>query len=249
MKFRVHGNADLPKLVLVHGGGLSWWSWQPVIDLLVDDYCVVTPIIDGHGEAGNSTFISIEHCALELINWLDQHCNGHVTLLGGLSIGAQIVTEVLSLRPEMCEHAIIESALIEKIPGIRMMAGPTYGMMYGLIKNRSFAKLQAKALLLPENMFEDYYQDSMKMSKASLVNMTISNGEYQVKPSLVDCRAKVVVVVGEKEPGMMRRSATKLHELLTDSDLMVIDKAGHGEFSLQRCCVYVGLIRQIISRD
>ena len=82
------GNKNLPKIILLHGGGLSYWSLSGIVELLKDDYHVVTPIIDGHGENGNETFMSIEQSADKLLEYIDKACDSKVFVLGGLSIGA-----------------------------------------------------------------------------------------------------------------------------------------------------------------
>ena len=49
-----------PVVVLLHGGGLSTWEWQPHIEVLQKDFAVVAVTIDGHGEDAGTPFISIE---------------------------------------------------------------------------------------------------------------------------------------------------------------------------------------------
>ena len=48
MLFKEFGDVKKPTVILLHGGGLSWWSLQPVIALLEKEYHIVTPIIDGY---------------------------------------------------------------------------------------------------------------------------------------------------------------------------------------------------------
>ncbi len=210
---------------------MSWWGFQKVIELLEKDYHVVAPIIDGHGDDGDNTFISIEDSAKKLIEYIDTECGGKIYALGGLSIGAQIVTEVLSSRSDITEFAIIESALVIPITGSAVMAY-TNKLMYGLVKQRWFSKMQAKALSLPKEMFELYYNDSAKMSKQSLVNISLSNGNYCIKDTLAKTNTKVLIIVGEKEIGMMRKSAGKLHSAIQGSRLCIAPKLKHGELSL-----------------
>jgi pimeloyl-ACP methyl ester carboxylesterase len=96
MLFKEYGDMKAPAIVLVHGGGLSYWSLQSIISLLTPKYRVIAPIIDGYGEDAEETFVSIENSADHLIEYIMFRCNGHVFVLGGLSIEAQIVTEILS---------------------------------------------------------------------------------------------------------------------------------------------------------
>ena len=67
--------------------------------------------------------------------------------VGGLSLGGQIAVEALCQQADIADYAVLESALVIPIPGTRAMVAPTVRMSYGLIRNRWFAKLQAKSAL------------------------------------------------------------------------------------------------------
>lgn len=232
MLFKEYGNKEDKTVIILHGGGLSAWSLRELAGLLQEDYHVVTPIIDGHGDDGNNNFVSIEDSSKRLIEYIDSELSGKVFALAGLSLGAQIVTEILSERRDITEYAIIESALVLPIKGIRMMV-PVYKAAYGLIKQRWFSKLQAKSLFVTEEMFEDYFKDSLKISKQSLINISLSNGNYRIRESLSETAAKVLVIVGEKEIGIMQKSADLLKQSIPNSKLYIAPKMGHGEISLR----------------
>jgi len=249
MKYMEFGVSDKPTIILLHGGGLSWWSLEGVIEELQTQYHLVTPIIDGHGEDGETTFTSISDSASKLISYIDTYCNGKVFALGGLSIGAQIITEIISMRADIAEYAIIESALVYPIKGTTALTVPTFKLFYGLVKKRWFSKVQAKNLFVPSDMFEQYYQDSLNISKQSLINITISNGSYTVKKSVSDFKGKVLIIVGEKELGIMQKSAKALHGMISNSQLYIADKMGHGEISLVHSKEYLVLIKSFLFND
>ena len=243
MIFKESGNKQLPTVILLHGGGLSSWSWKRVAGLLEPEYHIVTPVIDGHGEDGGETFISIEDSAQKLIRYVDDHHNGTVFALSGLSVGAQIITEALSRRPGLARYAVLESALVVPIKGTAALISPAYGLFYGLIKKRWFAKLQAKTLCVPDELFEQYYPDSLKMSRQTLVNLTRSNGGYTLKDTLADTTGKVLIIVGGKEIGVMKKSAGALHETLRGSELYIAPSLKHGELSLVYPEDYVNVLK------
>ncbi|NLE89836.1 MAG: alpha/beta hydrolase, partial [Dehalococcoidales bacterium] len=112
MIFKEFGDKNAPAIIFLHGGGLSWWSWEAQIERLQKNYRVITPVIDGHGDAWNTIFAGIKKTAESVINYIKEHCNGQVFALCGLSLGAQIVVEVLSKEPGIAENAVIESALV-----------------------------------------------------------------------------------------------------------------------------------------
>lgn len=245
MLFKHFGNKDLPTIILLHGGGLSYWSLQKVIDNLTDSYYIIAPIIDGHGDDGNNTFINIEDSANKLIQFIDNEYNGHVFAIGGLSIGAQIVVETLSKRNDITKYAFIESALVYPIKGTTTLMVPLGKLTYSLIKRRWFAKLQAKSLFVSD-MFDKYYEDSCKISKQSLINITLSNGTYQLSDNIKNTTSKVLILVGSKELKIMLKSANTLNECIPNSELFVAKNMGHGELSLANYKQYVELIKKFI---
>lgn len=249
MLFRETGTDNPSTIVLLHGGGLSDWSWNPVVEALGPNYRVITPIIDGHGDDGATSFVSIEDSAAKLVAYIDEVLGGRVYALGGLSIGAQIAVEALALRPHIAEYALIESAAVlpSKLSG--MLAVPLCELSYPLIRKRWFSDMQAKALCVPEGDFDRYYRDSCNMSKQSLVNILRSNASYRLKDSLRETQAKVLVAAGSREIRMMRLSAEALHAAITDSRLFIADGMKHGELSLLHPDEYVKQLTLLFSQE
>lgn len=242
MIFKEFGNKKLPTIVLLHGGGLSWWSLQPQIEFLRNTYHMIVPVIDGHGENGDETFVSIGDSAAKLLAYLDQYYGGRVFALYGLSIGGQIVTEVLTLRPDIAAYAVIESALVIPIQWANSLIVPAYQLCYAFVKQKWFSKWQAKALCLPGSLFEQYYTDSLKISKQSLINISLSNGNFSLSPKIASTKAKVLIIVGDREATIMRQSAEKLHKTIAQSQLLIAKNCKHGQFSLQHPNEFTSLL-------
>lgn len=238
--FGVKGN---PTVVLLHGAGLSWWGYQDAAALLAKDYYVVLPLIDGYGDAADEPFQSIEHSAEALLGYLNAEFQGHVFALGGLSLGAQIAVETLRRAPTVADYAVIESALVDPIPGVDRWMALTVRMSFGLLKHRWFARLQANALLLPDALFETYYRDSLRVTPETLLNTLKSNNAYTVRPGLADTRAKALVIAGGREMAAMRKSAQMLAVTMPGSELWVAEGMKHGELSLRHPQAFVDKLK------
>lgn len=232
MLFRETGDSSLPAIVLLHGGGLSDWSWDGVTERLRQRYRCITPVIDGHGDDGRTTFVSIEDSASKLLAYLDENLDGKIFAIGGLSLGAQIAVEALAARGDIAQYALIESASVCPMKTVAALAGPLCSLSYPLIGQRWFSRAQARALHVPEDRFDRYYQDSRNMSRETLVNIMRSNATYGLKDMLPLVRAKTLVLVGSKEIRTMRRSAQMLSDRIEGSRLMVAEGMDHGEMSL-----------------
>lgn len=245
MNYIEYGKENDKVILLLHGGGLSWWNYREVIEHLSSDFRVVLPILDGHAES-DSDFTTIENNATEIIQFIDEHFAGSVLLIGGLSLGGQILLEILAQRSNICQYAIIESALVVPSKMTHAMIKPAFGSCYGLIKQKWFAKLQFKSLKIKEDLFEDYFRDTCKISKPNMIAFLEENALYSIKPSIANCSAKSYVFVGERENGAMQKSAKIIHENLRGSVLTVLPNMHHGEFSINHADDYVNTLRSIV---
>ena len=53
------GKQNKDAILLLHGGGLSWWNYREVAKLLEKDYHVILPVLDGHA-GSQAPFTTIE---------------------------------------------------------------------------------------------------------------------------------------------------------------------------------------------
>ncbi len=232
--------------MLLHGGGLSWWNYREVAEKLSSDYCVILPILDGHAKS-SCDFTSIEENAERIIKFIDERFGGSVLLIGGLSLGGQTVLEILSQKRDVCQYALIESALVVPSKFTHAMIKPAFGSCYRLIKHKWFSKIQFKSLRIKQELFEDYFRDTCDISKPNMIAFLEANAVYSIKPSVADCLAKSYVFVGEKENRTMRKSAEIIHEKLQGSLLQLLPKMYHGEFSINHAEKYASAVREIVT--
>ena len=237
MKYMEYGIDNPETIILLHGGGLSWWNYRDVAQLLSDRFHVVLPTLDGHADS-DAPFTSIEDNAARIIAHIDKHFGGKVLAVGGLSLGGQIAVEMLTQRPDICRFALLESTLVKPSRLTHALIKPSFGMSYGLIKQRWFAKLQADYLGIPQNLFEDYYQDTCAITKADMIAFLKANCAYSIKPALRDTQAKVHIVFGSKEQSSIRTSGKLLNRLIPDSTLESLPGYNHGDLSLNHPQAY-----------
>ena len=233
-------------ILLLHGGGLSWWNYEDVAKSLQKDYHVILPILDGHAES-DKPFTTIEANAAEIIEFIDAHLGGSVFLIGGLSLGGQILLEILAQRNDICKYAIIESALVIPSKLTYSMIEPVFGSCYGLIQYEWFSKLQFKSLKMKSDLFDCYFRDTCAISKKDMIAFLQANSLYSLKESIKNCTAKVYIFVGGKENNAMRKSAQIIRQTFPNSLMQVLPELYHGEFSINHGKEYSDKIREIIA--
>ena len=137
-------------------------------------------------------------------------------LIAGLSLGGQILLEMLALRKDICQYAIVESAAIIPDKLTASLVAPLFSMSFPLIQKKWFAKMQFRYLGIRADLFEHYYEDTVKLSKQNLIAFTKASSLYQVKKNLKNSLACVRIIVGEKETKKMHASRY-LHDLTRQS--------------------------------
>ena len=243
-----YGQQNPNVIMLLHGGGLSWWNYREVAQKLAEQYHVVLPVLDGHADA-DMPFTTIEENAARLISYIDTHFGGQVMAIGGLSLGGQVAVEMLSQRKDICQYALIERALVKPLKLTAAFIGPTFGMSYGLIKQKWFAKLQADYLGIPKRLFSDYYRDTCKISKADMISFLKANSVYTIKSSLSETEAKVKIVAGSREQNNIRASMKLLYKAIPGSRMEILPGLRHGALSVNHPQSYTRMISEWIERQ
>ena len=238
MNYKEYGKQNKDIIILLHGGGLSWWSYREEAEMLQNDFHIIIPILDGHS-GSDRNFTTIESNAEEIIDFIDENCDGSVLLMGGLSLGGQILLEILSKRGHICKCAIIESALVIPSKITYSMIKPASGSCYGLIRYKLFSKLQYKSLKIKKTLFDDYYKDTCGITKQNLIAFLQANSLYSIKDSIRDCSANVRILVGENENGKMINSAKIINRIIQGSSMRITEKMYHGEFSVNHANDYI----------
>ena len=244
MIVKEYGKSNKDIIMLLHGGGLSWWNYEEVSEILKSNYHVILPILDGHS-GSDRDFTSIENNANEIIEYIDNNYNGNVKLIGGLSLGAQILLDILSKRDNICEYAIIESALVCPMKMTNILIESSINMSYGLINKKWFSKLQFKSLKIKKELFDKYYIDSSNITKNNMISFLKANSNYHLK-NIKTNKSKSIVVVGSKERPIMIKSAKIIHDELINSELEILSGYYHGDLSINHPNEYVEKVKKLI---
>lgn len=245
LQYKVYGKQNQDVIVLLHGGGLSWWNYREISELLQNDLQIIIPILDGH-TGSDKDFTSIKDNADEIISFIDRNFGGSVLLIGGLSLGGQILVEMLSQRKNICRYAIVESASVIPSKLTYSLIRPTFGTCYGLIKQKWFSKLQFRSLRIKPELFDDYYQDTCGITKQNMIAFLQESSMYSMKETLGECTAKVHLFVGERENKRILFSAKKIREAIKNCDLHILPSMYHGEFSINQADRYAKELYDII---
>ncbi|EON71955.1 alpha/beta fold hydrolase [Lysinibacillus sphaericus] len=226
--FEEYGDKSAPLMLFLHGGGVSGWMWEKQIQHFASHYYCVVPDLPGHGRNTKDTYFSIEDAAEKTIKQLESLSGNRKIIVVGFSLGAQILVQLLSMRPNLVDYAVITSALVRPMSLMTKWIRPTMKMTSPLIAMRAFSKIQAKTLSIPSQKFEQYYEESCQMRQETLTRILEENLSFTIPENFKDVQTSMLVMVGEQEKSMMKKSMMDLVNSNRQCKGMLVADIGHG---------------------
>ncbi|WP_144460873.1 alpha/beta fold hydrolase [Siminovitchia fortis] len=225
--FEEHGCSEGPLIVFLHGGGVSGWMWDQQLSYFRDYQCIV-PDLPEHGRSKGEDHFSILSSAEKVIELIRDKGKGKQVVLIGFSLGAQITIQILSMRPELIDHAVINSALAKPMPHGWKFLKPFIKISHPLIKWRPFSKLQAKVLYIQEDDFEKYYKENCAMEQGTLIRILEENMSFKAPSEFKLASSNILVTVGENENSLMKKSAKEIVNSNPNCHGVLVSGVGHG---------------------
>ena len=203
------GPASAPALVFLHGGGGGGWMWQPQLEAFSDYHCL-TPDLPEHGRSAEVKPFTIAGSAALIADLIRTRAHGGRAHVVGLSEGAQIIVALLAATPEVVDHAVISSALVRPIPGMRFIRPRLIAWMIDLympFKDSEFwVRANMKGYGVPDQFYPQFKEITRQMTTAQFVNILVENQRFRLPAGLERARAPTLVVAGKHEYGIMRQS-------------------------------------------
>jgi len=227
LHYQEYGDRSATLILFIHGGGVSGWMWDKQIQHFTHYHCIV-PILPEHGLNNTDINFTIKGSAEELVKLVEEKASGKKTILIGFSLGAQVIIQMLSMKPNLIDIAIINSALVKSLPLAINLIKPTITLTYPLIKKRWFSKLQAKTLYVKEGYFEKYYEESRQIKPETLVRVLKENMSFKIPKNFGEANGKMLVTVGEKENAIMINSAKAIIKANSNCEGVIVPNIGHG---------------------
>ena len=243
MNFHEFGPRTAPHVMLIHGGGNAWWNYLRQARALSPRYHVILPTLDGHGEEYKRPYHSTEQTADQLMDYIQKECGGHLFALCGVSLGGQIVMELLARKSDLAEKAIIDGSLCLPQPALARFCIASVRLFGPLLFSKTACRCQLALMdrFLPEEMrypeeIKAYYlQDMPKLPRETLYAMYRTYMmRYRLKDRVKDSSAQVMYWYGEKEMSCVKKSARLFQTLLPTCELYEAKGYGHGYLSVYR---------------
>jgi pimeloyl-ACP methyl ester carboxylesterase len=229
MYFKETGKSSAETIIFLHGGGMAGWTWDEQLKAFHDYHCIV-PDLPEHGQSMELKPFSISRTADMIKDIIQDHGHDGRAHLVGISLGGQIIVQILSINPEVVDHALISGTLIRRIPYTEeLLKLLDYAIkVYEPVKDTEFfIKANMRTYNLPKNYFEKFKESTNLLKRDSLERILKENMLFKMPDGLKNVNTPVLVMAGEKDYKIIRESAKDLTEILPLSKGFMAPKVGH----------------------
>ena len=257
MIFHEFGDKKFPHILLIHGGGNSWWNYLRQARMLSDKYHVILPTLDGHGEEYQKDYISTENSAQQIMEYIKNNCDRKLFAIGGVSLGGQIAIELLSLDSDIAEKAIIDGSICIPQPKLARICTVIIKLFGKIMFSKSASKIQLGLMkkmypnmAYPEEIENYYIEDMPRLPIKTLVTIYQTYmGRYRLKDTITESKAQVLYIYGEKEMRCVKESAKLFQKMHPDCTLYEAKGYNHGYLSAYLPLEWMELVNHILIRQ
>ncbi len=253
--FKVHCIGDLrrPKIMLVHGAGFYWETcFKGIVEELQDEYCILTPELEGHCENPTEYMNSVNETAQKIINTLKEQGISEVKVIYGISLGASIAMELCLLNQIQVSHLVLDSGQYE---AMGEMTEQYANIMADLFLNI----LQGEHLILPvkENMGYSNNRDVEVLQSLIYPQMTYEGlykaffaaYSFSIVGRVERLKMKVYVILGGNETYAKQSLSLIESVCLQELEVLEFKDRGHAEVLAKEPELLAKVIRDIITEN
>lgn len=216
-------------IIFLHGGGIAGWMWDKQVESFQDHHCII-PDLPEHGKSIEVKPFTMQSAADMIIDIIkNQSLNGKAHLVG-ISLGAQIIVQILSTAPEVVNHAIISGTLVHSIPHTKTFLKLLNYLIkaYEPVKDTNFfIKANMRTYNMPKSLFKEFKESTRLIKPDSLNRILKENMLFKMPSGLEKAEVPVLVMTGEKDYKIIKESARDLINVLPNSEGAMALKVGH----------------------
>lgn len=193
-------------IVFIHGAGLSYRAWLPIIEQLDDFRCLAVDLPE-HGKSTESSF-TLDNASREVSEVIRTLVPNGKAVVVGHSMGGAVILTLLGTHPEVLSSAIITGSADYQAPWLVNISLP-FAWLASLMSTRGLIRWTLKTYHVPRAYYPLLFDDLWKASKnypldkRLLRSLTWLKMPDQFPVPLLAC-------TGEKEPEIARNTVRRL---------------------------------------
>jgi pimeloyl-ACP methyl ester carboxylesterase len=208
---RESGPVEAPAVVFLHGGNMSGWSWEPVVERMQGYRCLV-PDLPHYGKSFQQGPFEMGRAATAVAELIRSRVGAGRAHVVGFSLGAQVGLQLLATEPKLVDRAVLSGTFINTMPFVRLTR-----LLLGLLARNSWYRRQvsrhrnARHAGIPPARIDDYREDiRLITSGGQLADVVVASTGFTLPDGLDKSDSPTLFVTGTKEAPIARRWAAAL---------------------------------------
>jgi pimeloyl-ACP methyl ester carboxylesterase len=207
---RESGPVGGPAIIFLHGGTMSGWSWEPVVELMQEYHCLV-PDLTGFGKSFEQGPFEMNRAADAVADVIRSRVGSGRAHVVGLSLGAQVGVQLLATEPKLVDRAVLCGTVINTMPCVRLtrrvLGLANRNALYRWGINRYW---NAHHPGVPAARIDDYREDVRLITDGHLTHVVVASAGFTLPDGLDRSDSPTLFLTGAKEMPAARRWATAL---------------------------------------
>jgi pimeloyl-ACP methyl ester carboxylesterase len=213
---REYGPVGAPAIVFIHGGKMSGWSWEPVVQRMQQYHCLV-PDLPQYGKSFQHGPFEMGRAAdavAELIRSRAASGRAHVV---GFSLGAQVGVQLLATEPKLVDRAVLCGTVINTTGCVRLTQ-----LLLGTVSRTAIYRWvvrryrNARHVPIPSAKIDEYREDLRLIKGAQFADIVVASSGFTLPEGLDKSDSPTLFLTGAKEARLVRGWAAALAQQMSN---------------------------------
>ncbi len=223
------GKGNDETIVFLHGDGIASWMWDKQVKAFDDYHCIVVDLPE-HGKSTEVKPFTVKGTAEMVMGIIKEKAHGGKAHLVGISLGAQVIVQILSTAPEVVDHAFISGTLVRSAPPSETFLKLLDHLIeiYIPVKNNNlYINSYLRSYNIPKELYAKFRESTYLIEQDSSDRIIRENMLFEMPEGLENVNVPVLVMEGEKDYRIINESAKSLLNVLPNSRGVYALKSGH----------------------
>lgn len=218
-----HGDRAGETIILLHGGNVANWMWEPQVSLLGARH-LITPDIVGFGTRGGELWPGLAGAADDIADLIRERAVDGRAHVVGLSMGAVIGVHLVARHPEVVRSCMVTGAAMIGMSKVERRMAELQLLAWD---QRWFWKLQAALFHVPADSREMFIASGMGVHKATaqrtygeILAGSLPEGRY-------DYAGPMLAIAGEREAKSVAAAFPALRDAMPQTRTWIAPRMHH----------------------